>query len=159
MELAPHECYRRIKPVNLEKVLADLDELRFVDSGGICAWVTDPTSKAPASLVFLIRELELGGRHARMFCRRLAPHQSIAPHRDTEIQHGKTRLKAGEWRRFHVPLKTHPDVKMRWPEDGQELHLEPGWLYEVRYDRTHEVVNPTDCERIHIQIDQIGATI
>ena len=157
--LEAHECYRNLGPVEIEPVVRELDALRFVDSGGVCAWVTDPKSKAPASLVALVRSLGLGGRSARMFCRRLAPGQSIAPHADSEIQHEGSRLKAGDWRRFHVPLKSHPQIKMRWPEDGQELHLEPGWLYEVRYDRTHEVVNPTLCERIHIQIDQVGATI
>mgnify|MGYP001577012541 FL=1 len=54
---------------------------------------------------------------------------------------------------------SHPDIVMRWPDDEVEVHLAPGYLYEVRYDRLHEVVNTTASARIHLQIDQIGATI
>lgn len=157
--LAPSECYRNLGPVDLSAVLPDLAELRFVDSGGVCAWVTDPQSRAPQSLLDLYHALALGGRPARLFCRRLAPGQSIAPHTDTEIKdpQGRT-LRAGEWRRFQVPLVSHPAIRMRWPDDGIEAHLAPGWAYEVRYDRPHAVVNPTAHERIHLQIDQVGAT-
>lgn len=80
--------------------------------------------------------------------------ENIAPHIDEWIVQGDLDI-----RRFQVPVVTHPDVVMRWLDDDVELHLEPGWIYEVRHDRMHEVVNDTDCDRIHIQVDQIGATI
>lgn len=48
---------------------------------------------------------------------------------------------------------------MRWPDDGVEEYLEPGFLYEVRIDRTHEVVNEADVPRVHLQVDQVNATI
>jgi len=89
----------------------------------------------------------------RMFLRKLMPGQNIEPHVDAWIPEDQ------HWRRFQVPLQTHPSVMMRWPDDGVEEHLEVGWLYEVRFDRTHEVVNPSSIERIHIQVDQMGATI
>ncbi len=150
--LAVNEVCQRIKAVEIGPVLAVLDRLEFADSGGICAWVTKAGSVAPQELVALVAGLGLGGRHERMFCRKLMPHQSIAPHVDDH-----------DWmqdcRRFHVPLTSHPEIKMRWPADGVEVHLEPGYLYEVRVDREHEVTNDTDAERIHIQIDQANATI
>ena len=47
---------------------------------------------------------------------------------------------------------------MRWPAADVEVYLEPGFLWEVRVDCEHEVINDADVERIHIQIDQAGAT-
>lgn len=151
--LQPHECFRRIKPVDLAPVLRVLDKLEFEDSGGVCAWVTKRGSVAPRELVELVRSCRLGGTHKRLFCRKLMPRQGIAPHTD------KWMPEEINWRRFQVPLVTHPAIVMRWPDDGVEAHLEPGWLWEVRFDRTHEVVNDADVERIHIQIDQANATI
>jgi hypothetical protein len=89
-----------------------------------------------------------------MFCRKLLAHQSIPPHVDDHKW-----MRGTDIRRFQLPLISHPDIKMKWPEDGVELHLAPGYLYEVRFDRTHEVINNTDCERIHVQIDQHNAKI
>jgi hypothetical protein len=108
---------------------------------------------SPIELQMLLRSLRLGGRTERCFGRKLMPHQGIAPHIDDWIPAEK------DWRRFQLPLVSHPDIIMRWPDDGIQVHLEPGFLYEVRFDRLHEVVNPTDCERTHFQIDQVGATI
>ena len=153
--LAQHEVCKRIKPVDLAPVLRVLDALEFADSGGKCAWVTKPGSIAPEPLMDLVRDLGLGGKPARLFCRKLMPHQGIAPHVDDY----EAAWKVGALRRFHVPLTSHPDIKMRWPDDGVEQHLEPGYLWEVRFDRTHEVVNDTECSRVHIQIDQLNATI
>lgn len=151
--LAQHECYKALKKIDIGPMLAVLDQLRFIDSKGKCAWVTDPASQAPQQLLDLVNSLGLGGKYERVFCRRLEPHQNIAPHVDDWMG---TRP---DWRRFQIPLTSHSDIKMRWPDDGIEAHLAPGYLYEVRFDRLHEVWNPTDCSRIHIQIDQSGATI
>ena len=79
--------------------------------------------------------------------------QSIPPHIDDWIPKGL------DWRRFHVPLVTHPSILMRWPEEGIEIHLEPGFLWEVCVTRRHEVINNADVSRIHLQIDQVNATI
>ena len=81
-------------------------------------------------------------------------HSGIGLHIDTWIAE-----RGLDVRRFQVPITTHPDIVMRWPDDGIEVHLEPGWVYEVRHDRIHEVVNDTDTDRIHIQVDQMGATV
>lgn len=151
--LASAEVYQRLQPVGIAPVLAALDTFRFHDTGNICGWVTDHTAPPPEALAEFVAGLSLGGVEMRMFCRKLMPGQGIAPHVDAWIPADQN------WRRFQVPLTTHPDIVMRWPDDDVEVHLEPGWLYEVRYDRMHEVVNDTDSTRIHIQIDQMGATI
>ena len=151
--LAVGEVYRQIKALDIQPMLGVLDKLEFVDSGGKCAWVTKPGSVAPPEFMRLIQSCNFGGTPARLFCRKLMPYQGILPHVDDWVSAEK------DWRRFHIPLTSHPDIKMRWPDDGVEVHLAPGFLYEVRYDRLHEVVNPVNVERIHIQIDQLDATI
>ena len=153
------EVVCRIRAVDISPVLAALGTMPFV---AICHGSTDP-KHPPCSVVVpsttsevvtsLVASLALGGSPHRVFLRKLGPHQGMPPHVD-------------EWmpadsgmRRFHIPLVSHPDIVMRWPDDDVALHLAPGWLYEVRFNRLHEVVNPTPYERVHIQIDQIGATI
>ena len=147
-----HECYKRIKSCSIEPVLKVIDKLEFIDSKGVCAWVSDPKVQAPKELIQLVRSLNLGGSYYRMFCRKLLAKQPILPHVD-----------AHEWmtniRRFHIPLTSSPSITMRWPNDNVEVYLEPGYLWEVRVDRLHEVINNSDIDRIHIQIDQRNATI
>lgn len=146
--LQAHECYQAIKQLDLTEVLKEIDKLEFIDSKGVCAMVSKPDGYCPESLLQLVRSCNLKGKYYRVFCRKLMPKQGIDPHVDEHDW-----LKAKNIRRYQIPLVSHPDIKMRWPEDNIEVHLEPGWLYEVRYDRLHEVVNNTDSERIHIQID------
>ena len=151
--LLPHEVCKRLGPVDLAPVLRVLDRLEFEDSGGKCAWVTKKGSVAPPELIALINGLRIGGTTKRMFCRKLMARQGIAPHIDDWVP------QESNWRRFQLPLVSHPAILMRWPNDDVEMHLAPGWLWEVRFDRLHEVVHNADCERIHVQIDQVGATI
>lgn len=151
--LASTAVYQRLRAVDIAPVLAALDGFKFHDTGNVCGWVTDHTSPHPPALSALADDLALGGVEARMFCRKLMAGQGIAPHVDAWVPADQN------WRRFQVPLVSHRDIRMRWPDDDAEVHLEPGYLYEVRFDRLHEVVNDTDAERIHIQIDQMNATI
>ena len=158
--LRDDQCYQCLGPVELGPVLATWDRLPFVyvNQGG------DPAKgKVPCHVVLrgnftselnaLVVSLGLGGSIARAILRQLAPMQGIPPHTDAWMP-GET-----NWRRFQVPLVSHPNIKMRWPDDDVELHLAPGQFYEVRFDRRHEVVNPTDTARTHLQIDQVDATI
>ena len=155
--LSESEVYRKIKPVDLAPVLAIVDRLPFVsvNQGRADKYPCDVVLKVqfPPELVALMYGLDLGGYLARAVVRRLAPRQSIPPHTDQWMP-GET-----DWRRFQVPIVTHPDIIMRWPEDDVSVHLEPGWLYEVRYNRTHEVIHGADYHRLHLQIDQVDATI
>lgn len=150
---------RRIRPVDITPVLAVLDQLKFV---AVNIGSTNP-AKSPCSVVIpsavpqvvkdWVASLDLGGETKRILFRKLAPRQSMAPHVDAWMD------EEAEWRRFQVPLVSDPSVVMRWPEDGVTEHLEPGWIYQVRFDRLHEVVNGWDGERIHLQMDQVNATV
>lgn len=157
--LLESECYREVAAVNLEPVLAILDRLPFVsvNQGSTEVYKTPARvvkpDQFPAELKQLIANLGLGGRAGRHMIRELGPRQSIAPHVDAWMP------KEADWRRFQLPLTSHPDIIMRWPDDDVSVHLAPGWLYEVRFDRTHEVVHGADVARLHLQIDQIDATI
>ena len=157
--LAADQCYQVCKPVNLGPVLSILDRLRFsfVNKGSTDVYKTPSRvvlpQHFPAELKQLIADLDLGGRAGRHMIRELTPRQSIAAHIDTWMpaeQH---------WRRFQLPLTSHPDIIMRWPDDNVSVHLEPGYLYEIRYDRTHEVIHGADVTRLHLQLDQVSATI
>ena len=154
--LAEHEVCKRIKLVDISPVLRVVDQLEFEDSGGKCAWVTKRDSAAPRELQILLATLGLGGEARRVFCRKLPPRVGIAPHVDDYEAEWKI---GGILRRFHIPLLSDPRVRMCWPNDGIEVYLEPGYLWEVRFDRLHEVIHEADSPRIHLQIDQVNATI
>ena len=155
--LGVSECFRCIKLVNIAPVLAILDRLPFftANQSNVAKYQCDVVvrSQFTPELHAIIASLGLGGMQARVILRRLGARQSIPPHIDEWMP------EQSKWRRFQVPLVSHPEIKMRWPNDGVEVHLAPGFLYEVRFDRLHEVVNPADVERIHLQVDQIDATI
>lgn len=161
--LAPNEVCRFIREFDLRPVLADMDRLPFFRAN-VTGSVNNPKSypcdvvladKFPPSLRQLVEAVTetLGGETARAILRRLPPRQSIPPHIDAWMP------AEADWRRFQLPIVTHPDVVMRWPDDGVSVHLEPGSLYEVRYDRVHEVVHGADVARVHLQIDQLEATV
>ena len=155
--LASTECYRRLTPVDITPLLGALPALQFVRAGNMAGagpcFVTIPGAELPETVTRFVEGLGLGGETHRRFFRRLEPGQGIPRHVDSWIPVDSN------IRRFQVPILSRPEILMRWPDDGIETHLEVGWLWEVRYDRPHEVLNPTPYERVHLQVDQIGATI
>jgi hypothetical protein len=160
--LRPDQCWQDFGPLDIGPALAELYRLPFraTNMGSTkptkCPCFTVPAgAPLPDAVVALIDTViaKLGGETARFVLRKLGPRQGMAPHIDA-ILPAET-----DWRRFQLPLLTDPKIVMRWTEDGQELHLAAGHLYEVRVDRLHEVVNAADVERVHLQIDQVGATL
>lgn len=127
--------------------LSRLQSTSFRDSGGSNGWLAEPEW-----LDEFVASLELPGRIVQRLLRKLPPFQGIPPHVD---RHDLSPFNSG--RRFHVPLVTHPLVTMRWPDAGEEYHLEAGWLYEVEHTQLHEVVNRAPIERIHLQVNVDGA--
>lgn len=158
-KLQQSECYQRIRSFDLGPVLSTLDRLQFVTVNQttgkyLCDVVLE--NKFTPELKQLLSDVmaTAGGEIARAVLRRLAPQQSIPPHVDDWMP------AEVDWRRFQLPIVTHPDIVMWWPDDGVGQHLEAGSLYEVRYDRTHAVDNKaTDVHRIHMQLDLVGATV
>lgn len=159
--LTDDQCYTLVKAVDVGPVLAIWDRLPFM-SINYHLDGSDPnkpacdvvlSAKFQPEVLALLDDLDLGGKIGRAVIRRLPPHRGIPLHTDAWMP--------GElnWRRFQIPLVTHPDIRMRWPADNVDVHLEVGNVYEVRYDRPHEVVNPTPVPRAHLQVDQIDATV
>ena len=151
-------CYRLIKKVDIEAVRPLMDRLPFfrANQGATdkCVCFAVIESQFPPELKEFIEGLNLGGRHGRQVLRKLPKGVGIDPHTDTWMPAEEN------WRRFQLPIVTHPDILMRWPDDGVELHLQQGILYEVNFQKMHEVINPqNEIERIHLQVDQIDATI
>lgn len=159
MRLAAGESFRRIKPVDISGVVPLLDGLPWFNVHGEGttpgAYGCDVVLKQqfPAQVFELLDSLALGGELARAILRRLDPRQSIPLHVDSWMPTGL------DWRRFQVPLVSDNFVVMQWPDVGKAVWLEPGFLWEVRYETPHEVVNCSDNPRIHLQIDVVGATI
>ena len=149
------ECYRALGRVDITGALDVLDDLPYFKSGqskaGMYQCDVCVSSQFPPEINALVASLGLGGELARAVIRKLAPGQDIPPHIDDWMP------AEADWRRFQVPLVTDPRIIMRWPDDAVEVHLEAGVLYEVRFDRLHEVINGSDKPRIHLQIDQVDA--
>ena len=131
---------RKIREVDITAALSALPSTEFRDSGG-----TNGHISFPDWLPEFVQRLNLG-RVNFTVVRKLPAYQGIPPHIDPA-----TGINAG--RRYHVPLVTHPLVTMRWPDDGEEHHLEAGWLYEVDYTRLHEIVHRAPVDRVHVQVN------
>jgi len=138
-------CYRQIRPVDISSVLPKLADVHFVNTGGTNGWVAQPDW-----LASFIATLKPEGRVTFVCLRKLPPYQNIPPHIDA----WNNQPNVGK--RFHVPLLTHPDVKMRWPDDGVEVHMEAGWLYEVCFLKLHEVVHLAPVDRIHLHYNVVA---
>ena len=68
----------------------------------------------------------------------------ILPHIDTAIP-----LRCVH--RIHIPVVTHPDIKVCIA--NKEFHLEAGKIYNFNNTLLHSVKNPSDIMRIHIIVD------
>jgi hypothetical protein len=137
--------YRKIRQVDITGILARLPEVNFVNTGGTNGWVARPDWARP-----FVESLNPEGAVTFICLRKLPPYQNIPPHIDNW---GNT---PNRGKRYHVPLVTHPDVKMCWPDDGVSVHMEAGWLYEVCFLRLHEVVHLAPVDRIHLHYNVVG---
>lgn len=84
------------------------------------------------------------------------------PHRlgrHTDITDREAGTLPGQVIRFHVPLLTHPDVKMRtWSLDGsaRDHHCSVGRAWYLDARKPHAVVNPSPVDRIHLTVDCVA---
>lgn len=140
-----NDLCRRVGPVDISAVLPLVGAVRFVDTGGTNGWVAHPQWARDFA-----ESLKPEGTVTFVCLRLLPPYQNIPPHIDS------WRNTPNRGKRFHVPLITHPNVKMRWPDDGVEVHLEAGVLYEVCYTRLHEVVHLAPVGRVHLHYNVVS---
>ncbi|CAB4176417.1 Aspartyl/asparaginy/proline hydroxylase [uncultured Caudovirales phage] len=139
--------FRSLGKVDITGALETLATAHFLDTGGTNGWLADSTP-----FMKFIKSLPLPGVVTGVNVRLLPAHQGIPPHIDPKFKSRKVIE-----RRFHIPLTSHEGVRMRWPDDGVEAHLEVGELYEVDHHRLHEVINCAPVGRVHIVIDTAEA--
>lgn len=139
------ECYRRLCRVDISELLTKLPAVNFVDTGGPNGWLAAPK---PDWLVPFIKTLTNEPFTFPMI-RKLPAYQGLPPHKD----HWGNLPNVG--RRMHVPLVSHPDVVMCWPDDGVEVHLEPGWLWEVNFLKLHAVRHMAPVDRVHLHFNVV----
>lgn len=137
-------CYRKIRPVDISGILRLLPEVKFEDTGGPNGWIA-----RPAWMAGFIESLNPEGRVTFTLLRKLPPFQNLPPHVDSYNNVPNI------GKRFHVPLLTHPEVVMRWPNDDVEVHLEAGWLWEVCYTKLHEVAHRASVDRVHLHFNVV----
>ena len=137
-------CYDLVLD-RLDTAGCDLSGVIFRDTGGTNGWLADPL---PNWVPDLIKAAKLDGVVLRVDLRKLPAGQGIPPHMDPFVQ-GSTLVTE---HRYQIPLVTHPDVTMRWPDDGVEVHLEVGRVYEVDFRRMHEIVHRAPIDRVHLQV-------
>jgi hypothetical protein len=82
---------------------------------------------------------------------------TLSRHTDITDREGGTR--DGQIVRFHIPLVTHPDIKMHsWDLDGihRATHLPPWSMWYLDARKPHAVTNPTGVDRVHLVVDVVA---
>jgi hypothetical protein len=105
---------------------------------------TELMALAPA-IKEVVDSLDCEKRSVRLLL--LPPDAEVHPH--TDPYHG---FKYGQLR-LHVPIRTHPDVRMRF---GDEVfHWPAGELWYADFGRPHAVENRSQVTRVHLVIDAL----
>lgn len=94
----------------------------------------------------------------RLFRMTAKPTRNGKLRRHSDIQDKSAGTRNGQLARFHVPLITHPDVKMTcWDLDGQQqrAHMTPGNVYYLDVRKPHAVANNSPVDRVHLVVDVV----
>lgn len=81
------------------------------------------------------------GAFNRVVLSNVPAHKGILPHtddRDILTMHG------------HLPILTHPDITLRYPQRQEAYHLKRGHIYRMDKNQEHAVENPTRLDRVHL---------
>ena len=105
---------------------------------------TELLSRVPA-MREVVDSLECEKRSVRLLL--LPPDADVHPH--TDPYHG---FKYGQVR-LHVPIRTHPDVRMRFGD--QAFHWPAGELWYADFGQPHAVENRSPVTRVHLVIDAL----
>jgi hypothetical protein len=140
------DCYSVILD-RLDTAGCDLSGVTFRDTGGTNGWLAETL---PPWVEPFLKSLPLQGHITQVVLRKLPAGLGIPPHIDP-VRNGHPRVIE---HRYHVPLVTHEAVTMRWPDEGTEVHLAAGCLYEVNHNqKVHEVIQHAPVDRVHLCID------
>lgn len=78
--------------------------------------------------------------------------------RHSDIQDHAVGTRDGMLVRFHVPIRTHRDIKMTvWDLEGKErsAHLAAGGVYYLDTRKPHSVQNNSPVDRVHLVVDAV----
>lgn len=78
--------------------------------------------------------------------------------RHSDIQDKSAGTNIGQLARFHVPLLTHPDVKMTcWKSCGTQVqsHMSVGDVFYLDVRKPHAVANKSPVDRVHLVVDVV----
>lgn len=111
----------------------------------LAAW-RPSTIKLPAAetLINQLYELVQGEQLGRCLITKLRPGKVIPPHEDG----GRT---AEYYERFHIPLQTAEGNLFRC--GGEVVHMRVGEAWWFQNLNTHDLVNNSDIDRIHLIVD------
>lgn len=78
--------------------------------------------------------------------------------RHSDIQDQDVGTRDGMLARLHIPIRTHPDIKMTvWDLNGNErsAHLAAGGVYYLDTRKPHSVQNRSNVDRVHLVVDLV----
>lgn len=120
---------------------------------------TSAAEKFPAAMRVIGRLGEISGQEFdRVRFMKLAPKGELTRHAD--ITDREAGVADGKLTRLHIPIVTHPEVKMiGWSARGhrREIHFPEMALCYLDQRKPHAVKNPVGVERIHIVADLRGS--
>lgn len=95
-------------------------------------------------LIFGLMAMVNGERLGRCIINKLRPGGTISVHTDS-YDH------ASYWDRFHIVLQTQPGVLFSC--GGESVHMQTGEVWWFDNSETHEVINNSSDDRIHLVVD------
>lgn len=128
-------------------------------AGMTCDW-TVFAERVPA-LMAVIRSVPWWTRFERVRLLRMSARGGKGGKllRHTDITDRSAGTRDGQVCRFHLPIVTHPDVRMMtWELDGRQVstHLAPWRLYYLDQRKPHAVVNASPVDRVHLVVDVLA---
>jgi hypothetical protein len=77
---------------------------------------------------------------------------SLLPGKDIP-DHVNDSLYYSKYTRYHIPLVTHPDVKIVETLTSEEENMTVGNIYKLSNTKSHSFINKSNISRIHLIID------
>jgi hypothetical protein len=99
---------------------------------------------AARALIFALMARVHGERLGRVLITRLPPGGKIDPHEDGGSH-------AAYYERYHIVLQSHPGSIFR--AGDETVHMRPGEVWWFDNSKTHEVINESADDRLHLIVD------
>lgn len=153
----PDDPTRGIKPAEMPRKWKDDNA---ADLARQCDW-TALADRCP-TIVNLVKQVAWWPNLERVRLLRMAGRdgQGGVLRRHTDITDRNAGTQDGHIARFHIPIVTHPDIKLSaWNIWGsrRNLHLRENGCYYLDARKPHAVTNPTGVDRVHLVVDVVAS--